>query len=55
MKFAEGLPAQSRMFGLEDTANRCVRIAGSMKAMWSMWGMALQVLHCPPYAGPCGL
>ncbi len=20
-------------------ANRCVRIAGSMKAMWSMWGM----------------
>ena len=29
-------------------ANRCVRIAGSMKAMWSMWGnVALQVLHCP--------
>lgn len=34
----EGLPAQSRMFGLED-CHRCVRIAGSMKAMWSMWGM----------------
>ena len=34
----EGLPAQSRMFGRR-IANRCVRIAGSMKAMWSMWGM----------------
>lgn len=34
----EGLPAQSRMFGPR-IANRCVRIAGSMKAMWSMWGM----------------
>ncbi len=42
----EGLPAQSRMFGLED-CQPLRRIAGSMKAMWSMWGnVALQVLHC---------
>jgi glyoxylase-like metal-dependent hydrolase (beta-lactamase superfamily II) len=34
----EGLPAQSRMFGLED-CQPLRRIAGSMKAMSSAWGI----------------
>ncbi len=37
-------------------ANRCVRIAGSMKAMWSIWECGAAGAALPgPYAGPCGL